>query len=170
MAFFSNVYSKKSSINMMIDSTDLKILNILQSSARVANAEIARRVGLTPSAILERVRKLERGGVIQGYETRLDHYALGFNLEAFVWVKLKDMAIYRQTGHDIAGLPQVLEVHHMAGEDCYLLKVVARDTKDLASLLERINQTDNVRSTRTNITLEQFKDSLVLPQPKEGVL
>lgn len=152
---------------MMIDSTDHRILNILQLGSRVANAEIARRIGLTPSAILERIRKLERSGIILAYETRLDHHALGFNLEAFVWVKLKDMSIYRQTGHDIAELDQVLEVHHMAGEDCYLLKVVARDTKDLASLLEGINQINNVRSTRTNITLEQFKDSLILPQPGE---
>lgn len=147
----------------MFDSTDLHILNILQKNARTPNAEVARQVGLTPSAILERVRKLERSGVIQAYETRVDHHAMGLNILAFVWVKIKDMARYRATAEELAKLNQVMEVHHMAGEECFLLKMAAKETKDLAHILEIINQIDNVRATRTNITLDQNKHTLCLP-------
>ncbi len=147
----------------MIDNIDRKILNIIQANARTPNAEVARRVGLTPSAILERIRKLERTGVIQGYETRVDHFAMGLNIMAFVWVKLKDMALYPATGRELAGLKHVMEVYNMAGEECFLLKVAAKETKDLACILGTINQIDNVRATRTNITLEQYKQTLSLP-------
>jgi Lrp/AsnC family leucine-responsive transcriptional regulator len=151
----------------MIDSIDLQILKILQQSSRTSNAEIARQVGLTPSAILERIRKLERSGELIGYETRLDPYILGFDIQAFVWVKVKDMATFRKTGSRLAELDQVLEIHTMAGEYCYLLKVLARDTKDLAALLEIMNQIENIECTRTSITLDQVKDSLVLPLKHE---
>ena len=72
---------------------------------------------------------------------------MGLNIMAFVWVKLKDMALYRHTGKDLAKLNQVMEVHNMAGEECFLLKVAARETKDLALILEAINQIDNVKAT-----------------------
>jgi Lrp/AsnC family leucine-responsive transcriptional regulator len=147
----------------MIDGIDLKILTIMQHEARIANAEVARQVGLTPSAILERIRKLERSGVIQAYETKVSHFALGLNIIAFVWVKLKDMASYRATGAELAGLREVMEVHNMAGEECFLVKTAAKDTKDLARILEKINKINNVRATRTNITLDQYKETFALP-------
>ena len=76
----------------MIDETDRQILNILQENARTPNAEIARQVGMAPSAVLERVRRLETKGVIEGYETRLNPEALGLGLLAFVFVRTRDVA------------------------------------------------------------------------------
>ncbi|HSF41563.1 MAG TPA: Lrp/AsnC family transcriptional regulator, partial [Thermoanaerobaculia bacterium] len=76
----------------MIDDTDRQILTILQSNARISNAEIARQVGMAPSAILERIRRLEAKGVIQGYETRINPEALGLGLLAFVYVRSSDFA------------------------------------------------------------------------------
>ena len=74
----------------MIDETDLQILKILQSNARTPNAEIARQVGMAPSAILERIRKLEQRGVIQGYEARIAPEALGLGMLAFVAVRTEE--------------------------------------------------------------------------------
>ena len=73
----------------MIDSTDLKILKILQDKARIPNVEVARRVGMAPSAVLERIRKLEKQGFIDGYEVRLNPKRFAKSLVAFVRVKIK---------------------------------------------------------------------------------
>src|SRR5688500_18260411 len=119
----------------MIDGIDTEILNMLQENARTPNAEIARQLGMAPSAILERIRKLEERGVITGYHARLEPRALGQGLLAFVFVRSSGGPGHAGTDAEIAGIPGVLEVHHVAGEDCYLVKVRAADTESLARLL-----------------------------------
>src|SRR5579864_6832906 len=118
-----------------MDSTDRKILNILQSDARTPNAELARQVGMAPSAVLERVRKLEERGVIKGYEARLDPKALEMGLLAFVLVRTDERVGHMQSEAALLEIPEVQEVHHVAGEDCYLLKVRAANTDALSALL-----------------------------------
>jgi Lrp/AsnC family transcriptional regulator, leucine-responsive regulatory protein len=150
----------------MIDATDAQILTILQQNARTSNAEIARQVGMAPSAILERIRKLESRGVIRGYEARLDPDALGLQLLAFVFVRSEDMSGEVQTAERLAAIPEVQEVHHIAGEDCFLLKVRVPDAKTLGRLLrERIATMGTVRSTRTTIVLETVREGALLAVP-----
>lgn len=150
----------------MIDATDLVILTILQQNARTSNAEIARQVGMAPSAILERIRKLEARGVIRGYEARLDPEALGLHLLAYVSVLSTDRAGDTRTGDLLAQLPEVQEIHHIAGEDCFLVKVRVADPKSLGRLLrERFSAAAGVRSTRTTIVLESVRESGRLPLP-----
>ena len=144
----------------MIDDKDREILAILQHNARVSNAEIARQVGMAPSAILERIRRLEAGGVIQGYEARISPEALGYNLLAYVFVATNDFAGELRTAESLAALPEVQEVHHIAGEDCFLLKVRARDAKSLGRLLRE--KLGNLR-TRTTIVLETMQEHGRLP-------
>jgi Lrp/AsnC family leucine-responsive transcriptional regulator len=156
----------------MIDETDRQILNILQQNARTSNAEIARQVEMAPSAVLERIRRLETRGVIQGYEARINPEALGLGVLAFVSVRSTDFDGEARTAELLAGIPEVLEAHHIAGEDCFLLKVRARDAKTLGRLLrERIGGTGSVQSTRTTIVLETVRESarlpLNVPQPAE---
>src|SRR5215211_2018670 len=103
----------------MINEIDRKILNIMQTDARISNVEIARQVGLAPSAVLERVRKLEERGVIRGYVADIDAAQIGFGLTAFVFVRTQSC---RTIDRVLAAIPEVLEVHDVAGEDCYLLK------------------------------------------------
>lgn len=147
----------------MIDEIDRQILNILQQNARIPNAEIARQVGMAPSAVLERIRKLETRGVIQGYEARIDPEALGLNLLAFVFVRSDDRS-GTSTGEVLARIPEVQEVHHIAGEDCYLAKVRVRDAKTLGRLLrERFAGSGNVHSTRTTVVLESLRETSLLP-------
>jgi Lrp/AsnC family leucine-responsive transcriptional regulator len=148
----------------MIDDIDRQILNILQQNARTSNAEIARQVEMAPSAVLERIRRLETRGVIQGYEARINPEALGLNILAFVFVRSTDFDGEAKTAELLADIPEVLEAHHIAGEDCFLMKVRARDAKSLGRLLrERIGSTGTVQSTRTTIVLETVRESRQLP-------
>jgi Lrp/AsnC family leucine-responsive transcriptional regulator len=152
----------------MIDEMDRRILSLLQQDARLANAEIARRVGMAPSATLERLRKLEERGVIQGYEVRLDPRKLGLGLTAFIYVKARDREGEQDTGERLRQHPNVLEVHHIAGEDCFLIKVRATDTEDLGRLLRAdLGVMPGVQSTRTTIVLGTLKESVRIPVPEE---
>lgn len=149
------------------DDVDLKILDILQSNARETQAEIARAIGLAPSAVLERVRKLEARGVLRGYSADVAPRMLGFNLLAFVAVKSDEVTAEDRVARALADTPEVLEVHHVAGDDCYLLKVRARDAEHLGQLLRtRFGRIPGVRSTRTTIVLETVKETTRLPIPR----
>jgi Lrp/AsnC family leucine-responsive transcriptional regulator len=110
------------------------------------------------------VRKLEEQGVIQGYGARLDARALELETLAFVLVRVDERLGESFSGERLKEVPGVLEVHHIAGEDCYLLKVRTRDTDALGLLLrERIGAIESVRSTRTTIVLGTVKESASLP-------
>ncbi len=149
-----------------MDEKDLQILSILQIDARAGNAEISRRVGLAASAVHERIRKLEQRGVLRGFHARLDPEAMGRGLLAFISVQVDDRGTEVTTGAQLARLPQVQEVHHIAGEDCYLLKVRCASTADLGRFLqEEIGAFPAVRRTRTTIALGTVKESLELPIP-----
>jgi Lrp/AsnC family leucine-responsive transcriptional regulator len=148
----------------MIDEIDRQILNILQENARTSNAEIARQIDMAPSAVLERIRRLEAKGVIQGYEARINPEALGLGLLAFVFVRSKDMSDETKTAAALAAFPEVQEVHDIAGEDCFVLKVRARDAKSLGLFLrERVGAIRTVHSTRTTVVLETMRETGRLP-------
>jgi Lrp/AsnC family leucine-responsive transcriptional regulator len=143
-----------------IDDRDRDILNILQENARLPQSEIAKLVGLAPSAVLERLRKLEARGVIQGYTALVDPRALDQRMLAFVAIRTADRPGESRVGAALAAVPEVLEVHHVAGDDCLLLKIRARDTAHLSQILrDRLGAIDGVRSTRTTIVLETVKES-----------
>lgn len=148
----------------MIDIIDRKILTILQGGARTSNAEIARRVGLAASAIHARLQKLEETGLIAGYTARLDAAALGFGLTAFIFVRTEDTPGHTASAVRLAAVPEIQEIHHVAGEDCILVKVKVADTQALARLMrEEIGAIPTVKSTRTTIVLETIKESASLP-------
>lgn len=147
----------------MIDAQDREILNILQKNARTSNAEIARQLGMAPSAILERIRKLEARGVIRGYEARIDPEALGLDLLAYVFVREEEPEDNVRTGDLLARIPGVQEVHHIAGEDCFLVKVRTASARSLGRLLrEEISAAGSVR-TRTTVVLETLYETARLP-------
>ena len=136
----------------------------LQRDARMANAEIARRLGMAPSAIFDRIRKLEERHIIDGYEARLNAKAVGLGLTAFIFVRGEDTAGDPKIGALLAKIPEAQEIHHVTGEDCYLMKVRVADTDALGTLLrERIGAIKSVRSTRTTIALGTLKETYRLP-------
>ncbi len=149
------------------DSIDARILDALQRNGRIAQVEIAREVGLAPSAVLERMRKLEARGVIRGYAAILDPKAAGLALLAFIAVRTTEAPEEEDTvAASLGKVPEVLEVHHVAGDDCFLVKVRARDAEHLGELLKgRIGRIKGVRSTRTTIVLGTLKETQQLPLP-----
>lgn len=145
----------------MINEIDTKILNIVQKDARISNAEIARQVGLAPSAVLERVKKLEERGVIRGYAAEIDAAQIGFGLTAFVFVRT---SFCGTIGDVLAAIPEVLEVHDIAGDDCYLLKVRAENTDALGKFFrEKLKNLPEIVSTKTTIVLQTLKETTALP-------
>lgn len=146
----------------MIDAIDEQILTILQSDARISNAEIARQIGLAPSAVLERIRKLEDRGIIRGYRTDIDPRALEFGLTVFVTVKTSECG--SEAEEALAAIPEVLEVHDVAGDDCFLLKIRTKDTEALTKLhREKIRMIPSVISTKTIVVLQTYKETNALP-------
>jgi Lrp/AsnC family transcriptional regulator, leucine-responsive regulatory protein len=152
-------------VDKTVDQLDLRILEILQANARETQADIARDIGLAPSAVLERVRKLEARGVIRGYSALIDPRALTLPILAFVAVRTDEAGSDEdRVAQALAQSPEVLEVHHVAGDDCYLIKVRARDAEHLGVLLRtRFGRIPGVRSTRTTIVLETVKETPRLP-------
>lgn len=148
----------------MIDDIDRKILSLLQKDARMPNAEIARRLKMAPSGILERLRRLRERGIIRAYMTHLDPRALDFGLLAFVFIKTNEKRVKWDVGEIIAKIPEVLEVHDIAGEDCYVVKLRTKDTESLYRLLrDNFGSIDAIASTRTTIVLRSTKDTTELP-------
>jgi Lrp/AsnC family leucine-responsive transcriptional regulator len=148
----------------MIDQTSRVILETLQADARISNAEIGRRVGLAPSAVFERIKKLEERGAVRGYNANIDPAAVDLGLLAFVLVRADERGGAPRTEADLVAIPEVQEVHHVAGEDCFMLKVRARDTAALNDLLaNQIGSLESVRSTKTTIVLRTAKETSTIP-------
>jgi Lrp/AsnC family transcriptional regulator, leucine-responsive regulatory protein len=152
-----------------MDAIDKSILNLMQHNGRISNAEIARTVNLAPSAVLERVRKLEREQVIEGYQCKVNNDSVDCGLTAFIYIDTDDRAGDVTTAEQLAKLSFIQEVHHIAGEDCYLVKMKARDTKHLAKLMrDHLSPIQTIRSTKTTIVLETLKEECVLPIPTDA--
>lgn len=148
----------------MIDDISLNILKILQEKARVPNTEVARQVGMAPSGVLERVRKLEKQGIIQGYEVRLNPERFGRSLVGFVFIGTAPGADEVALGRMLAAIPDIQEVHYVAGEDGFMVKLRAADTAELDRIRrEKIAALPQVRSTRTLIALSTFKETARIP-------
>ncbi|MGV3517348.1 Lrp/AsnC family transcriptional regulator [Luteitalea sp.] len=152
-------------VDRTLDVVDLQLLEMLQENARVSQADMARAVGLAPSAILERLRKLEGRGVVQGYAALVAPGAVDLGQLAFVAVRVSGTGEQEEAaGARLAAVPEVLEVHHVAGEDCYLLKVRTSDAQHLGTLLrQRLGRIPGVVSTRTTVVLETVKETVRLP-------
>jgi Lrp/AsnC family leucine-responsive transcriptional regulator len=146
----------------MIDGIDIEILNIIQKDARISNAEIARQIDLAPSAVLERVRKLEERGIIRGFAAELDAKALDFGLTALIAIRTSECG--EGVGEQLSAIPEVQEVHEVAGEDCFFIKVRTHDTDSLGRLLrERLKAIPKITGTKATIVLKTFKETVALP-------
>lgn len=150
--------------HVILDDVDRRLLELLQPNAQMTNAALARELGMAPSAVLERVRKLEERKIILAYEARLNPVALGWGLAAFVFVRAEERLGARETAVRLARIPEVQEVHNIAGEDCYLVKLRVADTAALAALLRNeFGRIETIKSTRTTIVLETVKEQASVP-------
>jgi Lrp/AsnC family leucine-responsive transcriptional regulator len=136
-----------------LDPTSRHILRLLAQDGRASYQAIADEVGLSRPAIMERVKRLEEAGYIQGYHARLDRAKAGYPITAFVAIRYPDSSHDEPRIKALAANPSVLECHHVAGDDCYMLKVAAPSIESLESVLLQIKEPGRAVSTRTTIVL-----------------
>jgi len=148
----------------MLDEISIKILKILQEKARIPNVEVARQVGMAPSAVLERIRKMETQGIIDGYEVRLNPEQFNRKQIAFVFINVTEKPGGIIIQNALSEIQEIQEIHFVAGDDCYLVKVRVSDTGELGGLLrEKIQPIEGVISTRTATVLNTFKETARIP-------
>jgi Lrp/AsnC family transcriptional regulator, leucine-responsive regulatory protein len=153
-------------MSFSMDETDLTILSLLQPNSFLTNTELSKKVGMAPSAVLERIKKLEQKGIIEGYPTRIKPEAVDLTLLAFIFVKTSEGPGNASVAKQLAKLPEVLELHHIAGEDCYIVKVRTKNPQSLIHLMRERFKIPNLLSTKTTIVLETLKETNQLPIPK----
>ncbi len=136
-----------------LDDLDLQLLDALQRNARATFAELGSLVGLRAPAVHDRVKRLENRGYIRGYAARLDPKRLGLELAAFVSAYTTADADYERFHAAVGALPEVAEIHSVAGDEAFVLKVVTRSTAHLDDFLTRLKAIPGIARTRTTIVL-----------------
>lgn len=145
----SNIVSE----NGELDELDIRLLDALQRNARSTFAELGAVVGLKPPAVHDRVKRLETKGYVRAYAAQLDSKMLGLELVAFVSCYTTPDCRYPQFTETLAKMSEVLEVHSVAGEETYVLKVMTRSTAHLDELLGRLKAVPGMARTKTTIVL-----------------
>src|SRR5579862_1195207 len=154
-------------MGLEIDITEVNILAALQADPCLQNAELARKLKMAPSAVLERVKKLEQKNVIQAYNAKINPAILDLKLLAFIFIKTSEGPGSAAVAKSLARIPDVLELHHIAGEDCYLMKVRSKDPLSLIQFMrEKMSRISGILTTKTTIVLETIKEDNYLPIPK----
>ncbi len=152
--------------SMSLDPVDLKILGELQADGRLSNVELARRVGLSPSPCLARVRALETSGVISRYVALVDPQTLGLGVSVFIHVSLEKQVERALESFESAvkRYPQVLECYLMTGDSDYLLRVAVPDVQALqAFIINELTRIAGVANIRSSFALKQVKFETALP-------
>lgn len=150
----------------MLDATDRRILDELQSDGRLSNQELAERVSLSPSPCLRRVRALERAGIIRRYAAVLDPLQVGLGLLAFVTVKLEKrgkMPVDQFT-RAVESWPEVIACYSMTGDMDYLMRVQVENLEHYSRfVMDKLLKQPGVIDIRTNFVLERVKETSALP-------
>jgi Lrp/AsnC family leucine-responsive transcriptional regulator len=149
-----------------IDKIDRRILNILQADGRITNLELADRIGLSPTATSERLRRLLKEGYVSGFGARLDPHKLGFGLLVFIEVMLDKTTpeVFDKFAIAIKQASAVLECHMVAGGFDYLIKTRVQDMDEYRRVLgDKIASLRGVRHTQTYFVLEEVKSTHALP-------
>jgi Lrp/AsnC family leucine-responsive transcriptional regulator len=150
-----------------LDRIDAQLLELLQADGRRPYAELGAAVGISGPAAHERVKKLEARGVISGYGARVSAEAIGLGVLAFTWVTQAPGTIATDLTGDFGAIPEIEECHHITGEADYLLKMRARDTRDLERVIRVIQSTRHVFSTETDVVFSSAFERRPIrpPQP-----
>lgn len=160
---------KIQSSRIKLDKIDRKILDILQSNAKITNAQLSKDIGLSPAPTLERVKKLETSGIIKSYHAKLDTDKVGLGVHTFVQVSLKghNKKNIDAFTNEINAIPEVIECHHITGSGDFILKIISSDIQSYQKLmLEKVSEIDVVDGLQSMIILSTFKDSKVMPVPE----
>jgi Lrp/AsnC family leucine-responsive transcriptional regulator len=148
----------------MLDKIDRKILEILQNNTKTSYAAIGELVGMAPSAIFDRVKKLEDKAVIISYEARINSDALNLSLTAFLFIEISDFNKIEETVEKIQALECIQEVHMISENNSIMVKARVKDINAFQELVTRkIAVIDNIRSVKSNLVLKTFKETSKIP-------
>ena len=153
----------------MLDDLDVTILKKLQVNGRTKRNELADAIGLSIPSLSERLKKLEDNGVIEGYYTKVNRHAFGYDIMAFVSVIMDSSKNYEKFSENVKKTHEILECHTILGEGSHILKLTVKGTKDLEALLSKIQSWPGVTRTITSFVLSSIKEttSLHLQSKKE---
>ncbi len=149
-----------------LDEVDVQILALLQEDGRTTNADLAKSVGLSPPSVLQRVRTLEKAGLIRGYHALLDYERLGLKITAMTEITLslhqeQPIERFRKA---ISGIPEVMECYHVSGDYDFLLKIVVKDIRSYEQLVrERLSKIKGIQQIRTSFVLAITKHTTQIP-------
>ncbi|MCX4917144.1 Lrp/AsnC family transcriptional regulator [Streptomyces sp. NPDC060011] len=145
------------------DALDRQILELLQRDGRIKLSELGRRVMLSPAAVAERVRRLESSGAVTGYAAHVSASRLGYGIQAFIRVNPHGgYTLGHPRTRELLARPEIIEAHHVVGEDCWILKAAVEDTLHLEAVLE---QASALGRTTTSIVLSSPVDRKPLLPP-----
>lgn len=148
-----------------LDEIDLQILKILQDNGRITNTKLARAVGLSAPPMLERVRKLERSGVIKSYRAIVDARRIGRSFYVFAAVNLDITALASANDFEcaVSEMDEVLECHHIAGDIDFLLKINVQDQEQYKHfVIKKLARIEGIKGIQSWVVLATFKDSTAI--------
>ncbi len=151
---------------LKLDDIDRNILVILQENSKITNASLATRVGLSPAPTLERVKKLEKSGLILKYHAELNKEILGLNVCIFLTASLSASRRDKMESFvaKIDAIPEVVECHHITGSADFILKVLTNDIQSYNKfILEKLINLDEIANLQSMVVLSTLKDSKILP-------
>ncbi len=154
---------------MKLDHIDHKILKHLQENARITNAELAERVGLSPTPCLRRLRRLETEGIIKGYRTEINREALGVNVTVIILVKLEreDDKTLREFEAAIKHREEVMECYLVTGKFDYFIRVVVASLAAYETFLsETMLRMPNIATVESSFTLREVTRKVIMPLPQ----
>ena len=150
-----------------MDAIDRAILNELRLNARIPNRTLAEKVHLSPSAVLERVKRLRAQGIIRNFTAKLDAGKLGYNLIAIMELRIERNLCGSSISEKLVQIPEILEIYDVAGDCDYILKLVAKDSEALSNTMRAIGEIPGVLSSQTKLVLSTIKSEIsppVLPE------
>jgi Lrp/AsnC family leucine-responsive transcriptional regulator len=146
----------------MLDDLDFKILTTLQQNGRTKRNELAEQVGLSVPSVSERLKKLEDNKIIEGYYTKVNKQAFGYDILAFILVMMDSSKHYKDLIKHIDKHPNILECHSVLGEGSHLLKVLVKNTESLEKLLSEVQTWPGVTGTKTTYVLSTLKETTAI--------
>lgn len=154
--------------NRVLDKIDLHILSILQDDARIAMKELAEQVGLSLTPCIERVKRMERDGVIAGYHARVNPQAMGLQILVFVEITLhqKSEKAFDRFRRAMMGIPEVMECHLVSGDFDYLIKARIPEMSEYRRLLGEILHVADAGQSKSYVVMEELKETLALSIPR----
>jgi Lrp/AsnC family leucine-responsive transcriptional regulator len=149
--------------NHTLSDTDSRVLAILQRDGRRSYADLGADLGMAGPSAYERVKKLETRGVIRGYSADVSPAAVGLTVLAFTWVTQAPGTISMDLTPEFAAIPEIEECHYIAGEADYILKIRARDMEHLGAIVRRVQTTQYVFSTETDVVFTTGFEGRAIP-------